>query len=264
MSARGGLEAKGLEVRRGERTILARLDLGVAPGELVALLGPNGAGKSSLLGALAGLLPIARGEILVAGRSLSQLGVRERARWLTLVPQETQIPFELPVEEVVALGRTPHLGRFAPLGAADRQAIHRALVALDVLHLAGRSICRISGGERQRVHLARAHAQDAPVWLLDEPTSSLDLEHQLRVMNVLRRMTSEGRSMLVALHDLNMAARFADRLVVVAAGRIVAQGAPREVLREGLLAEVFRVKARCELREGTVEVSPIEALDQPP
>ncbi len=241
--------------------MIAAVDLRVRSGELVALIGPNGSGKSSLLGALAGVVPLAAGEVFVGGQPLGVLRVQERARLLTLVSQDTHVSFGLPVEEVIAQGRLPYLERFAPMSVADHEAVSRALDALGIGHLAGRPVNQISGGERQRVHIARAHAQDTPVVLLDEPTASLDLAHQLRVLGVLRRLCDGGRAILVALHDLNMAARFADRIVALHAGRVAAEGPPGEVLREELLAEVFRVRARCQPRGASTDIFLLDALD---
>lgn len=234
------LSAADISVRRGSRLALQGIDLQLPSGQVFGVLGPNGAGKSSLLGALSGELPVATGEVLLHGRRLSGWNARERARSLAVLPQSSSLDFAFRVHEVVALGRLPHDdGR-----EADQRIVAAALAAADVAHLSERSYLELSGGERQRVHLARVLAQLWPgregrVLLLDEPTAMLDPAHQHAILQVLRAVAEHGTAVLVVLHDLNLAARYCDRLLLLADGRARAAGAPQEVLRADLLQAVF-------------------------
>jgi iron complex transport system ATP-binding protein len=243
-----GLVARGVGYsfdRRAEA--LTGIDFTAQPGEAVALLGPNGSGKSTLLRLLAGLLAPASGSVTLDGQPLAGFEREALARQLTLVPQESPAPFELSVREVVALGRNPWLGRFTPAGPADHEAVDEALAATDAAHLADRSITELSGGERQRVLIARALAQKTRYLLLDEPTAHLDIEHQLAMLSLVRAQADAGAAVVVAIHDLTLAARFCDRLVLLTAtggaGHVVAQGKPIDVLTPDNIATVFRVRA---------------------
>jgi iron complex transport system ATP-binding protein len=209
-------------------------------GEVVALVGPNGAGKTTLLRALAALVP-AEGRILLQGRALDACSPRERARGIAYLPQGHVFHWPVPVEAVVALGRHPHADLFSPSSAADRTAVRRALAATGIESLAGRSIATLSGGERARVALARALATEAPVLLTDEPTASLDPRHQLIVMALLRKAAQNG-AVLAVVHDLLLAARFADRVLVMDNGRLVADGPPAQALAADQVAKVFGVE----------------------
>lgn len=234
------LSAADISVRRGSRLALQGIDLQLPSGQVFGVLGPNGAGKSSLLGALSGELPVATGEVLLHGRRLSGWNARERARSLAVLPQSSSLDFAFRVHEVVALGRLPHDDGCE----ADQRIVAAALAAADVAHLSERSYLELSGGERQRVHLARVLAQLWPgregrVLLLDEPTAMLDPAHQHAILQVLRAVAEHGTAVLVVLHDLNLAARYCDRLLLLADGRARAAGAPQEVLRADLLQAVF-------------------------
>ena len=234
------LRAERLTLRRGARAVLADLDLELRPGELCAVLGPNGAGKSSLLAALCGELAPSAGQVWLDGRALATWPAAERARRLAVLPQNSTLNFAFRVEEVVALGRLPHAsGR-----QRDAQIVAAALAAADVAQLAGRSYLSLSGGERQRVHLARVLAQLWPgapgqVLLLDEPTAALDPRHQHAILQALRVLAGRGVAVLAVLHDLNLAARYGDRLLLLAAGRACACGTPETVLRADILQAVF-------------------------
>jgi iron complex transport system ATP-binding protein len=261
------LEARGLSFGYPGRDVLRDVTFALGAGELVALAGPNGAGKSTLLRALIGLHAARAGEVTLGGRPLATLARREIARSAALLPQEGEGPTELPltVREVVALGRLPHLGRFEPEGPEDARAVARALEATDTAGLAERPMTELSGGERHRVHLARALAQGASVLLLDEPIAGLDLVHQLQALALLRATVDEGRGAIVALHDLSLAARCCDRLLLVADGALRADAPPAEVLTPETLASVFRVRA--EVRrdgEGRPFVIPISPVAQGP
>ncbi|HXG77091.1 MAG TPA: ABC transporter ATP-binding protein [Gaiellaceae bacterium] len=230
------LELRDVGVRLGERAVVEGVHVGVADGEWVALIGPNGAGKTTLLRAIARLVPFA-GTILLAGRPSHELRRSELARLLALVPQEPETPPWMTVGEYVLLGRTPHLGRLAREGAADRAAAAEALERLDLAEHAGRRLGTLSGGEKQRAVVARALAQEARIVLLDEPTASLDVGHQQQALDLLDALRAQsGLTLVAAMHDLTLAAQYADRLLVLDGGRLVAEGAPGDVLTEALIA----------------------------
>ncbi len=222
--------------------VLRGVTFSVRPGEAVALVGPNGAGKTTLLRALAGLVPHG-GQVHLDGWPAARMAPRERARRVALVRQQTALGVDFTVREVVAMGRAPHVGWAARLGAADAAAVDAALAATDLVALAGRSARRLSGGEQQRVALAQALAQDAPCLLLDEPTAHLDVRHQIDLLARARALADSGRTVVAALHDLDRAAAFARRMLVLHCGRLVADGPPESVLTPALLAAVFGVRA---------------------
>jgi len=235
--------AQGLTVELAGRLVLRDVSLALSPGHLVALVGPNGAGKTTLLRALAGLVP-SSGVVHVRGDALSSLSLRERARRFAYLPQGHLVHWPLPARNIVALGRYPH-GATDParLTAKDAEAVLRAMQAADVMEFSERRVTELSGGERSRVALARVLAVEAPVILADEPTSSLDPRHQLDVMKTLRGAADKGALVMVVTHDLGLAARFADTVLVLSGGRLVSQGAPAEALSGQVLAEVFRISA---------------------
>jgi iron complex transport system ATP-binding protein len=237
------ITAQGLNVTLAGRLVLSDISLALSPGHLVALVGPNGAGKTTLLRALAGLVP-SQGEIRVRGEALSSLGLSERARHFAYLPQGHLVHWPLPARDIVALGRYPH-GATDParLSNKDAEAVLRAMQAADVVQFIERRVTELSGGERSRVALARVLAVEAPVILADEPTSSLDPRHQLDVMQTLRAAADKGALVIVVTHDLGLAARFSDTVLVLSEGRLVAQGPPGEALSERVMAEVFRVSA---------------------
>jgi iron complex transport system ATP-binding protein len=225
------LSATDLTVRLGNATIIERASLTLRGGELTAMVGPNGAGKTTLMRALAGLLP-AEGEIRVDDRGLASLSPRERARRIGYLPQGHVFHWPMPVTSIVMLGREPHADRFSTTSEADRAAVARALRATGTEAFAERPVTTLSGGERARVALARALATEAPILLADEPTASLDPRHQLVVMELLRDATRSGTAVLAIMHDLILAGRFADRVLVMDRGRIVADGKPEEALAD--------------------------------
>jgi iron complex transport system ATP-binding protein len=232
--------AENLEVRRGARCVLQGIDLQLRAGEIFGVLGPNGAGKSTLLGALSGELAANVGQVLLADRPLHDWPSRERAQRLAVLPQQSSLSFGFRVEEVVGMGRLPHdEGR-----AADQLIVEQALFAADARHLEGRSYLTLSGGERQRVHLARVLAQLWPgaegrVLLLDEPTAALDPLHQHSTLQAVRGFAEQGAAVMVILHDLNLAARYCDRLLLLHEGRAHLQGTVDEVLQPQPLRDVF-------------------------
>jgi iron complex transport system ATP-binding protein len=245
MTAPAFLTAQGLGVTLAGRVVLndISLSLSLAPGHLVALVGPNGAGKTTLLRALAGLVP-SDGAIHVGGDALSSLPLRERARRFAYLAQGHIVHWPLPARDIVALGRYPH-GATDParLTPRDSEAVLRAMQVADVVAFSERRVTELSGGERSRVALARVFAVEAPVILADEPTSSLDPRHQIDVMKSLRAAADKGTLVIVVTHDLGLAARFADRVLVLSDGRLVSQGAATEALSEQVMADVFRISA---------------------
>lgn len=243
------IEAREVSVTLGRARVLAGLDISVAAGEWLAIIGPNGAGKSTLLRALTGLVDYA-GDVLVDGVPARARGKRELARRIALVPQQPHIPVELTVAEYVLLGRTPHIGYFSSEGRADRLAAEQAIARLGLRAFTARTLGSLSGGELQRVVLARAIAQDAPVLLLDEPTSALDLGRQQLALELVDRLRKEsGLAVLSAMHDLSLAAQYADRLMLLDGGRIVAQGTAEHVLSEDLISTHYGADVRV-VRDG--------------
>ena len=253
------LTARDLSVSLGDRPVLRDVSFAVAEGERIGLVGPNGSGKTTLLRAVAGLLPHT-GTLDLRGRAVRSWAPRERAREVALVRQQQELGVDFTVENVVALGRAPHLGWFAPLGAADTRRVSEALAAVDLASFADRPVPHLSGGEQQRVFLAQALAQDAPLLLLDEPTAHLDVRHQLDLLARVRALGEAGRTVVAAVHDLELAARFADRLWVLDRGRLVADGPPADVLHPALLRDVFRVEAEVESGAGGVRVRYLGAV----
>jgi iron complex transport system ATP-binding protein len=246
------LALEGVTVRRGPCPVVDGASLAVAPGELVGLIGPNGAGKSTLMRAGLGLVR-AEGTIRLGDVPLDRLGHRARALRAAYLPQEREVAWALTAEAVVALGRHPHRAPGAPLSAADLAAIDRALARADAGPLRHRPATALSGGERARVLIARALAQEAPLLVADEPTAGLDPAHQLGLMAVLAENAAAGGGVLVSLHDLGLAARHCHRLVLMNQGRIEADGSPEAVLRPETLARVYGITARVE-RDGRVLV----------
>ena len=236
------LTANGLAVTLGARRVLDGIDLALRRGEVTAIVGPNGAGKSTLLSCLAGLRRPGRGEVRLGGRPLARLGDRERATRIAYLPQSPEIAWGLDVRTFVGLGRTPHRGAFGA-SAHDRQAIELALQRTEMTGFADRDVTTLSGGERARALIGRALAGE-PQWLLaDEPLAGLDPGHQLDAAGLFRRIADDGAGVVVTLHDLPFAARVADRVVVIAEGRILADDRPATALRPGVLARAYAVEA---------------------
>jgi iron complex transport system ATP-binding protein len=255
MTGNALLTTQGLSVTLGSRAVLNDISLSLSSGHLVALVGPNGAGKTTLLRALAGLLP-SQGQIHVGGDALSSLPLRERARRFAYLPQGHVVHWPLPARDIVALGRTPH-GATDParLTPKDAEAVQRAMQATDVVEFSERRVTELSGGERSRVALARVLAVEAPVMLADEPTASLDPRYQIDVMTNLRNAADGGVLVIVVTHDLGLAARFADTVLVLSEGRLVSTGVPAEALSEKVMGDVFRISAyRAEHRREAVIV----------
>lgn len=213
----------------------------VRPNRITALVGPNGSGKSTVLRLLAGLWRPSEGRVLVDGSDMAGLGRRDLARRVAFVPQNPRIDVPFTVRHVVSMGRHPHLGRFESAGTRDLEVVESALARVDVLHLAERRVNELSGGEFQRVVVARSLATEADVILLDEPTSNLDLDHSLETLELLRRLAEDGKSVAAALHDLNAVARWADHATLMHRGRLSAHGPVGQVLTDEQLVPVFDV-----------------------
>jgi iron complex transport system ATP-binding protein len=247
------LRTENLHIQRGTSTVLADISLDLRAGEVLGVLGPNGAGKSTLLGAMCGELKPTQGEVWLDQKPLVDWSGPERAQRLAVLPQNSTLSFAFRVEEVVAMGRLPHdTGQ-----ARDAEVIHAALSAADAAHLAGRSYMALSGGERQRVHLARVLAQLWPgesgqTLLLDEPTSMLDPLHQHTTLQAVREFADRGAAVMVILHDLNLAARYCDRLLLLTGGRAYSLDSPAVVLRPEPLKAVFglEVLVQCHPERG--------------
>ena len=239
------LRAAGLSAGYGLGRVLDGIDLAIEPGGVTALVGPNGSGKSTLLRALARLLAPEQGQVLLDGADIRSRPTRAVARELGLLPQAPEVPDALTVEELVARGRFPHRGPLSPLRAEDRRRIEAALAMTATTELRARPVDELSGGQRQRAWIAMALAQDTDTMLLDEPTTYLDLAHRVEVLDLLWRLNrEEGRTVVLVLHDLNEAARYADRIVALSDGRVRADGAPADVLTAGLLEDVFGLPCR--------------------
>jgi len=250
------LEARGLALTRGGQSILAEVDFQVGPGEVVGLIGPNGAGKTSLLRCLVGLAAPDRGTVSLDGRLLAAWPSRARAAVLAYLAQHPDCHWPMSAERVIALGRLPHLDPWQGIAPTDSRAIEAAIAATDVGHLRDRPVTTLSGGERARVLLARALAVEAPFLFADEPVAGLDPGHQIQVMELFRRVGGGERSVVVVLHDLTLAARYCSRLVLLAAGRVIADGAPEQVLTPPRLAQVYGIAARIERHDSGLLVVP--------
>jgi iron complex transport system ATP-binding protein len=235
------IEARGVTARFGPSIVLREVDLAVASGEMLGLIGPNGSGKTTLLRILANLRAADGGEVRYDGRSAGAIGLRELARQIAYLGQGGSVHWHLRAESVVALGRLPHRKPFQGPTHADHDAIERAMTAADALPLRGRTMAEVSAGERMRVLLARALAVEASMLLADEPIAALDPLHQLQVMTLLRSIAHGGRGVIVVLHDLALAARFCDRLVLLSEAAILAEGGPAAVLSDSHIARAYGV-----------------------
>lgn len=233
------LRAVDVELGYDQRTISTDLSLDVPDGSFTVIIGPNGCGKSTLLRALANLVQPRRGQVLLDGAPIAGRRPKEVARDLGLLPQTAIAPDGITVADLVARGRFPYQGVLRQWGSEDQRAVAEALAATQLTELSGRQVGELSGGQRQRVWVAMVLAQQTPLVLLDEPTTYLDVAHQVELMDLFRRLNREGRTLVAVLHDLNQAARYATHLVAMKDGRIVAEGRPAEILTSVLVEEVF-------------------------
>jgi iron complex transport system ATP-binding protein len=234
------LGAKGATLAYADRTIVDQIDVAIPDGKITVIVGPNGCGKSTLLRALARLMVPKGGHVMLDGKDIHALPTREVARRLGLLPQAPISPEGILVADLVARGRSPHQSAFQQWSAADEAAVHDALAATELLDVADRRVDELSGGQRQRVWVAMALAQQTSLLLLDEPTTFLDLRHQIDVLGLLRKLNrTERRTLVLVLHDLNLACRYADHMIAMRDGKIVAEGTPNEVITAGVMAAVF-------------------------
>jgi iron complex transport system ATP-binding protein len=235
------IEATDLRVRYAgnPHPVLDGVTCSLDAGELLAIVGPNGSGKTTLLRALLGMAPLEAGSVRILGRDGSQWPRGELSQVLGVVAQREEMLYPLKVEETVMLGRYSRLGALAPVGRADREAVEMALERCDVAGLRGRRTDSLSGGEWQRVRVARALAQEPEALLLDEPTAALDIRHEMEVFELVRQLVGEGMAALVITHHLNLAARYATRMILLSNGKVAAEGTPAEVLHRGILELVF-------------------------
>jgi len=236
------LDIRNLSVTYNGHDILNEISLRVAPGSIMAVIGPNGAGKTTLVRTISGVLAPRQGRIFVDGVDLAGLSAAQRARYLAVVPQARQLPTAFTVQQSVLLGRTPYLGWLGRTKAIDHQLVEMALEHTRLTALSERRVGELSGGEQQRVLLARALAQDTPILLLDEPTTHLDLEHQSSFFNLVHKLTADKRlAVLLVLHDLNLAGLYADQVALLVDGRIQTTGTPQQVLTESNIRAVYNV-----------------------
>ncbi|ARO14886.1 iron(III) dicitrate transport ATP-binding protein [Ketogulonicigenium robustum] len=238
------IEMKNLSLRYGATPVLEGLNLHIPTGKFTVLVGQNGCGKSSLLKALIRALPLAGGDILLGGTALAQIPPRRLAQMMSLLPQTLNAPDGVTVRQLVTYGRSPHTNLWNRLGGSDRAVVDGAMIRMNIAPFADRPVAELSGGQRQRAWLAMVLAQQTPIILLDEPTSYLDIAHQVEVLRLCRDLADEGRTVVAVLHDLNQAFRYADQVILLQNGKCMAAGAPPDVAREDLLHAAFDIRAR--------------------
>lgn len=252
------LAAENLDVSLAGNIVLQNISCAFAGGTLTGIIGPNGAGKSTLVKALAHIIPPGRGGVVLDSQALSAMDAKVRARAIAYLPQGQVLHWPLGVDRVAALGRLPHLAPLSRMSDADHQAVHRAMKVADVTHLAGRIATTLSGGELSRVLLARALCVEAPVLIVDEPLAALDPAHQLAVMTLLRSLAASGHLVIAVLHDLTLASRFCDRLLLLSEGQVAAEGLPSDVLSEEIVRRIYGVEALTGSHHGQRYVMPWE------
>ncbi|WP_440772748.1 heme ABC transporter ATP-binding protein [Natronorubrum sp. DTA28] len=248
------ISVSNLSLSFGELSVLEDVSLTIEPGEFVGFVGPNGAGKTTLLRAISGALEPDSGTVTIGDTDVHRASAKASSRLVSVVPQDTALSFSFPIRDVVEMGRHPHRSRFSSPTREDRAAVEQALERTRTADLADRPIDEVSGGQRQRVVLARAIAQETPAMLLDEPTGSLDVNHQLETLELVRELVGEGRAVCAAIHDLDLAARYCDRLVMLADGQLYRSGPPADVLTGESLSDVFDATA-------TVTTNPITGTE---
>ena len=236
------LKVNKLSVAYENKLILKDISFELRAGQITTIIGPNGAGKSTLIRALSGVLPIQNGNLLIKGQSSRELSFAEKARLIAVVPQAIQIPLSFSAWQTVLLGRTPYLNFFGRLSEADENSTRAAMQRTNTYEFKDRLISELSGGEQQRVLLARALNQSAPILLLDEPTAHLDLQYQISLLDQVETLAKkENLSVLIAMHDLNLVSRYADQVLILDKGRIQAQGSVAQVLKSDLLSHVYQI-----------------------
>ena len=235
------LKIDSLSVSYGTNSVLKGVSLDVTPGEILALIGPNGAGKTTLIRAVSGTVSLASGLVIVDGQDLSEFSTSQRARVLAVVPQARQLGGAYTVEQAVMMGRTPYMSWLGKESESDRAAVHLALKQTYLQDLAQRSIAELSGGEQQRVLLARALAQSTPVLLMDEPTNHLDLQHQTHLLSLVKQLVLEKQlAVMMAMHDLNLVSFYADKVALIVDGRLISSGSPQDVIHADYISEAYQ------------------------
>lgn len=257
------LTISALDMTLGSRAVLHGIDARIEPGALVGVIGPNGAGKSTLARAITGLLRPTAGEVRLDGKVVHHLPRAAMARQIAYLPQGQTVHWPLTVERLVSLGRLPHLAPFSSLASTDRAAIERAMDRAGILALSDRPVTELSGGERARALMARAMAVEAPALIADEPLAALDPGHQLQMMELLKAEAASGALVIAVLHDLAMAARFCDRLILIHEGRLIADGSPATVLTPDSLRACYEIRAWIGKIEGQDVVLPISRSSPP-
>ena len=231
-----------VSVHYGDQPVVQNISFDIRQGKVMVLIGPNGSGKTTIIRGITGSVKLSGGQIKYDGKNLADLSETERAKYLSVVPQNSLLPDGFSVYETVAMGRTPYLGLLGKLSEEDRRRVDEAIRETAIFDLRKKDVRSLSGGEQQRVILARALAQDTPVMILDEPTTHLDLNHTIGILSLVRNLSREkGTAVLIVLHDLNLAARFADEIIILKQGNILAMGTPEEVLTENNLTTVYHV-----------------------
>ncbi len=231
-----------VSVHYGDQPIVQNISFDIRQGKVMVLIGPNGSGKTTIIRGITGSVKLSGGQINYDGKNSADLSETERAKYLSVVPQNSLLPDGFSVYETVAMGRTPYLGLLGKLSEEDRRRVDEAIRETAIFDLRKKDVRSLSGGEQQRVILARALAQDTPVMILDEPTTHLDLNHTIGILSLVRNLSREkGTAVLIVLHDLNLAARFADEIIILKQGNILAMGTPEEVLTENNLTAVYHV-----------------------
>jgi iron complex transport system ATP-binding protein len=248
MTLQSVLAASSISVSIDNTPILRDVSFEVSRGEWVGLIGPNGSGKSTLLRTISGLLRYS-GSLEMDGREVRQWKARPLAQRVAFMQQTANLVFDLTVDDLVLLGRSPHHGWFGEFTSDDRDRVSEALLKVDASHLSERSVLTLSGGELQRVLLAQALVQETPLLLLDEPTTHLDIHHQFEFLRLIENLVTSGKTVIAVFHDLAMAGRYASRLLAMNGGRMVADGSPPAVLTQQILEDVFRMRAEIDLSE---------------
>ncbi|PKF63127.1 ABC transporter ATP-binding protein [Psychromonas sp. psych-6C06] len=259
------LSCEQLQFSFNKKPMISEINLSFAKGEFVGLIGANGAGKSTLLQLLLGLLKAQSGNILLFGKNIQQIKRREIAKQLAFVPQAIELPYAFSAQQLVAMGRNPYLGAFELESEEDKQLIEKAMQQTDISHLSDRLVNTLSGGEKQRVIIARALAQQSPTILLDEPIASLDICHQLETLQLIHSLTRAGKTAITALHDLNLAARYCDRLILIGKREdgmttIISDGTPEQVLTVQNLKQHFSIHADITMQNDKVQLNSISPL----
>jgi len=232
-----------LHVNYDGKAILEDLNIVIPKGKITALIGPNGCGKSTLLKAISGSIKVTSGTLTLNGQNLIKLSHKERSKKLSILPQTPVTPDGISVQQLVNFGRNPYLSQWGKLGINDHKKVHTALSETNLLPLADRAVDSLSGGQRQRAWIAMILAQDTDVILLDEPTTYLDLSHQVELLEMMQEMNANGKTIVVVLHDLNQACRYCDHLIVMKKGQLIAHGTPQNIFNSQLLKDVFDLDA---------------------